>query len=190
MNTHEPAQVLSAFKMLLDAIEADIAFTNDAGAHAFAVDDHSAASDALEHTKALHNIRSKVLTLHHEWLALYPTLDPDQSEHAGLESGRLPPGQGTPRSAYILPTLRVLHHLGGTAKAGDLYSEVFRAMSPTLKDADNAPIPSDESTPRWRKTLSWARFDLVQKGFIKPDSPHGLWEITPKGIAYLQRHPT
>ena len=50
---------------------------------------------------------------------------------------------------------------------------------------DMAPMPSDETQVRWRNTAQWARLGLRGEGFLKADSPRGIWEVSEEGRRYL-----
>lgn len=59
-------------------------------------------------------------------------------------------------------------------------------MQNILNEHDYETLPSDPNLPRWRNTAQWARLTLVKKGYMKADSPTGLWEITEKGKEWLK----
>jgi len=63
-------------------------------------------------------------------------------------------------------------------------------MKPVLKDVDFAPLASNPENPRWRNAAQWARNSMVNEGFLKNDSPHGVWEISDKGRAMLKDQKT
>ncbi|MCC7571175.1 winged helix-turn-helix domain-containing protein, partial [Candidatus Micrarchaeota archaeon] len=49
------------------------------------------------------------------------------------------------------------------------------------------PLASNPDNPRWRNTAQWARNSMVnEEGFLKKDSPRGIWEISEKGRAFLK----
>ncbi len=56
-----------------------------------------------------------------------------------------------------------------------------------LNQHDLAPLPSDGVTPRWQNTAQWARNALREGGYLRSDSPHGIWEPFP--LAVLTRLP-
>ena len=39
---------------------------------------------------------------------------------------------------------------------------------------------------RWWKSVNWARFDLVQDGYLRHDSPRGVWALSKKGAALVE----
>ncbi len=54
-------------------------------------------------------------------------------------------------------------------------------------DVDFEPLASSPEQPRWRNAAQWARNALREKGLVRDDSPHGVWAISDKGRAWLDR---
>jgi hypothetical protein len=100
---------------------------------------------------------------------------------------RLPRGCRTSEKQFFAPILESLDEMGGSGAARDVLGRVYNKVEPILKEADHQPVPSDSNTPRWRKSAQFARNELVQKGFLNHESPHGTWEITDIGRQELQR---
>ena len=40
---------------------------------------------------------------------------------------------------------------------------------------------------RWENAVAWTRNKLKDEGFLSSDSPHGVWEISNEGKAYLDK---
>lgn len=182
--------VLSAFDMLLEGIEAEIEFVSRLGPKAFEARDYDKAKEALERSGLLTDFRNKVALLRKEWEALAAA---EQHEDEATRSkrrnlNRLRKGLGTPESAYYLPILRVLCDMGGSAKMHDVLAKVGEAMKPVLRDVDHQPLASDPDMPRWRNAAQWARYSMVKEGLLKADSPRGIWEITDAGRDYLRKY--
>lgn len=38
----------------------------------------------------------------------------------------------------------------------------------------------------WQITVSWARSRLVYEGYLRNDSPQGIWELSDEGWEYLR----
>lgn len=57
-------------------------------------------------------------------------------------------------------------------------------MEPVLRDVDFHPLASN-GEPRWQKSTNWARFNMVEDGLLKSDSPRGIWEISEEGRSRL-----
>jgi hypothetical protein len=75
--------------------------------------------------------------------------------------------------------------LGGRSELNAVLERVHALMQARLNEHDLAPLASDGLTPRWRNTAQWARNSLREEGLLRDDSPHGLWEISEKGRAWL-----
>jgi len=101
--------------------------------------------------------------------------------------GKLRRGVRTPELAYYLPILRVLAKMGGSGKVSEVLDRVGQAMKPVLKKEDHAPLASSPDNPRWRNAAQWARNSMIRDGFLKGDSPRGVWEISDKGRAELDK---
>lgn len=86
----------------------------------------------------------------------------------------------TPQHEYTLPLLESLIEMGGSGKAQDILNRVFNKMKHRLKGKDLEKLSSGSGL-RWIKTAQWERHRLIIKGYLKKDSPRGLWEITNAG---------
>jgi hypothetical protein len=102
------------------------------------------------------------------------------------ESGRLARGTRTPESAFVLPILRALLDLGGSAPMQQVLEKVGNAMKDQLQDVDFQSLKSDPTHPRWNNTAAWARNTMVVNGLLKNNSPRGVWETTAAGKEYLR----
>jgi len=92
----------------------------------------------------------------------------------------------TPLEDYYAPILETLLELGGSGKVEQILHRVFEKMKDKLTEDDLKDIPFGTSV-RWRKCAQWARFKLVEMGFISKNSPRGIWEITSEGKNYLDK---
>jgi hypothetical protein len=41
------------------------------------------------------------------------------------------------------------------------------------------------NNPRWRNAAQWARQSMIYDGYLKSDSPRGVWEVSDKGRKFL-----
>ena len=106
--------------------------------------------------------------------------------HANQKT-RLPKGVKVPNEAYELPILEAVYELGGSARMGEVLKLVEKKMQHLLGDVEYQTQPSGADL-RWRNTAQWARNTLVhQRGMLKKDSSHGVWELTDKGMAEVER---
>lgn len=90
-----------------------------------------------------------------------------------------------PRRHYGLPILRALVELGGTAATHKVLQQVFQLM-----EADKQLRAIDKSRRSdgqyyWDNRTQDMRRELINKGFMKDDSPRGIWEISNSGRMHL-----
>jgi len=187
------ATVFSAFDLLLDELDAEIESVHQRGARSFGQRDYAAIRAAAAQAEAIADFRERVAALRLEWQALAPALPPQPPAPRPKPGGAtvhkpLPPGLRTPKCDFFLPILRVLASLGGSGHKYDVLNEVGRIMHPLFRHVDRVPIHADGEGPRWRNTAGWARYEMVRRGLLRADSPTGIWEITPKGEAYLKQN--
>ena len=100
----------------------------------------------------------------------------------------------TPRSLherdYVCPILKALAKLGGMGRSRDVLDEVLREVSPRLADRDYRTVSNGD--PSWEHCARRARQAMIRggrkgipQGLMAENSPHGIWEITDMGRAYL-----
>jgi len=89
-------------------------------------------------------------------------------------------GMRTPQSAFRQPLLRVLTESGGSGKMSEVVDRVGDVMSMQLNEIDRQKLATGEI--RWRNAVQWERNEMVKEGFLKKDSPRGVWELTARGI--------
>lgn len=188
MIENNPTSVMAAFEMLLEEIEAEIDFVNRIGSKAFEARDYEKAKEALERAAQVTNFRDKADALRREWENLFR----EEVEEEGSEAhearrnyGRLRRGLRTREDAYFRPILEALQELGGSAQMNQVLERVQRKMQGILKDVDYEPLTSDPDMPRWKNAAQWARNSLVKSGYMRNNSPRGIWEISEAGIRYL-----
>jgi predicted CopG family antitoxin len=92
----------------------------------------------------------------------------------------------TPEKDYFLPILESLLELGGSAQVDKVLEQVGKKMNDTFTEADLELLPSGKEL-RWRNKAQWARLVMVKQGYLKSDSPRGIWEITDKGKEYFEK---
>ena len=88
---------------------------------------------------------------------------------------RKQPSGSTPQSAFREPIVDVLKELGGSGKAKDVIERVGQRMEGQLSRADHKHIKSGRVV--WANKVQWERNVLKNKGVLKSNSPHGLWEL-------------
>ena len=77
--------------------------------------------------------------------------------------------------------------MGGTATAKNVTERVGEMMGERLNAYDRMQLPITHLI-RWKDAISWLKSELAGKGYLKGNSPHGIWEITPEGLAYLEKN--
>lgn len=179
MAEQNPPNVLVAYEMLLEELEAEIDRTDRTGGKHLSAGDHARAQKALDRAQGLLALRTELLVLGDRIRALSTESPPRPARP------RLRKGLKTPQPAYRLPILRTLVEMGGSGSIGHVLDRVYEIMKARLNEHDLAAMPSDPATPRWRNTGQWARNALREEGLIGADSPRGIWEITEQGRQWL-----
>lgn len=94
-------------------------------------------------------------------------------------------GECTTQAMYKLPLLESLVELGGAGTVSEVLDRVYEKMVKNMKQADFEYVPS--GSLRWEKQVNWTRNGLKNMGFLRKNSPIGLWEITNRGRRYLEK---
>ncbi|MBN8733889.1 MAG: winged helix-turn-helix domain-containing protein [Acidobacteria bacterium] len=69
---------------------------------------------------------------------------------------------------------------GGSAKRETVLDWIERHHGHKFTPEDLKSVPST-GEPTWRNRASWARQHAVDSGFLRQNSPSGLWELTEAG---------
>lgn len=190
MIENNPTNVVAAFEMLLEEIEAEIDFVNSVGSKSFEKRDYERAKEALEQAARLSAFRDKTAGLKKEWESFTQIdMDEEDVEAAQIQRqnlGRLQRGMRTSEEAYYVPILQVLAEMGGSGMVAHVLDKVGVKMKSILKKWDYDPLSSSPDNPRWRNAAQWARNSMVNEGLLKNDSPRGIWEISEKGKQHLK----
>lgn len=188
MTENNPISVLAAFNILLEEVEADIDFVKSSGARAFEVGDYDKAKEELARAARITEFRGKVIALQKEYEKLFERKEGREDSEAPVKrknSVYLPRGLRTREEAYYRPILEALQALGGSAQVNQVLDGVIERMKDTLKEADYETLSSDPNMPRWKNSAQWARSSMVKKGWLRGDSPRGVWQISEAGIRFL-----
>ncbi len=84
-----------------------------------------------------------------------------------------------------LPILQALVNMGGSGRTGIVIDAVGVLLQGRLGPRD-LEAPGNNNEIRWRYYCRWARQTMVETGLLRDDSPHGTWEISEQGRAYLK----
>jgi len=93
---------------------------------------------------------------------------------------RAKPGEVLHRKAYWDPILRALSAMGGEGAVDNVLDRVYQELEKELTPLDRQMLPSGNQM-RWRNRAQWARFRMVEAGYLDGDSPRGIWRLTPAG---------
>lgn len=183
--------VEAAFDILLEIIEDTVVAVNQEGAAALESGEYDLTLEHVDRGKAIMEFHGKVTALRDEWVSNMNSVEmlvgnPGETNRLGRKDfGRLPRGMRNPEPSFRQPILEAIMELGGSAPIDDVLGLVEQNMSKELNDVDYQPLPSDPNCLRWRNTAQWARYNMVQEGLLKSDSPRGIWEITEEGRRWL-----
>jgi len=89
----------------------------------------------------------------------------------------------TSQGNYTLPILESLIEMGGSGKMSDVLEKVLQKMRDKLTTKDYEKLPTGIGV-RWKNKAQWERQRLKTEGYLKKDSPRGIWEITDEGRRY------
>ena len=185
--------VVSAFEMLLEEIEAEIDLINAVGTKAMEDRDYVRARAVIGRAENLAAFRNKVAGLREGWEELFeqprkqedPVIQAERQAIARTNRGRLRRGERTPEPFFRMPILKVLAGMpGGGGRSTEVLDRVEATVKNILKPVDFERLASSD-VMRWRNTAQWARQSLINDGYMRGDSPHGVWQISDAGRAYL-----
>ncbi|MGB9677662.1 MAG: winged helix-turn-helix domain-containing protein [Candidatus Ratteibacteria bacterium] len=88
---------------------------------------------------------------------------------------------------YKIPILESLIELGGRAEVYKVLDKVYEKVKNILTPRDKELLRSVQEL-RWRNKAKWCRKNMIFEGLLRNDSPHGIWEITKKGIDYYNNY--
>ena len=181
-------EVLVAFEILMEEIEAVTNSLNEAGAEAFRAGDYEKARRAIEEATRLAEFRERVKALQQEWSSVFARKARRKKvrAHRSIKK-KLARGLRTPEEAFRRPILEALIELGGQAPIGEVLERVGHKMNKIFNSFDREPLPSNPKCIRWRNTAQWCRNTLVREGLMKNDSPYGIWEISDAGREWLRQ---
>jgi hypothetical protein len=97
---------------------------------------------------------------------------------------RIPENDGheiLPQKEFRAPILIALYRMGGSGTKQEVTKAVLPQVKKRLKDADFVMVQTGES--RWENAVAWERSDLKKEGYLRSDSPRGVWELTQQGWA-------
>ncbi len=181
--------IIPAFDMLLEELDAIVTHFNQQGAQLMQTKDYAQAREVIAKAEAVLALQAKVKALQEEWvhIAVQPTpKTPKKTLVKRTMTKPLKQGLRTPNEAFHLPITQALVQLGGSGRVSEVLDLVEGMMKDQLNTYDYQTIPSDPYVIRWRNNAQWARLKLVQEGYLASNSPRGVWEITESGRAWVE----
>lgn len=96
-------------------------------------------------------------------------------------------GEITAEGVYRFLILKVLSDIGGKAERYRILNIIGKdPYKKFLSEKDLEEYKSGNAM-RWENHISFAREHLKKEGYLRKDSPRGLWEITDKGREQLAK---
>ncbi len=89
------------------------------------------------------------------------------------------PQRQTHDQLYQFFILAILIKLGGKAETKTVLDRIGKAWQDKLSGWEFEALKTGET--RWKNSAKWARKHLQLPGYLRQDSPHGIWEITYEG---------
>jgi restriction system protein len=178
-----------AFEFLRQKANQELKIVQEQGAAYLNQGNLPEARRALDRAEQIKAMMTALQELKERWkslvlpLVVVPSSEPAVRRRKSYD--RLAPGQKTPQVEFYIPVLQALVELGGSDKTGRVMDRVGEIMGDRLNVYDRAPLLVAHAI-RWRDTISWIRSDLEENGYLSANSPHGIWEITPAGRAFLE----
>jgi hypothetical protein len=102
-----------------------------------------------------------------------------QAEPSPGRGERAAPGSILPEAEYELPILLELLERGGSGHATEVTNAVGERLGSSLTELDRGKLKTGDI--RWRNRVQFTRLNLRKRGYLKADSPRGVWELTDKG---------
>lgn len=187
-------EVIPAFEMLLDELDAIILESNKQGSQLMDEKKYPEAHGVISKAEAVVAFQVKVKALRDEWVEMDvpltksrpPLLKKRKKNISRVTTTKLETGLRTNEVAFRIPILQALVTVGGSARRPRVFDELEKIMADQLNKYDWQPLPSNTKSTRWKNTAAWARQDLIDEGFLSNTSARGIWEITPAGRAALE----
>lgn len=180
------AKELSTFGELNESMNEKMNQARKDSKLAFKAGDFNATSSLLKDIQKMEHIKKQLSTIEKDYIKVINSITTTKiTEKPGKRSTQRR-GKRTKESDFIIPILKSINELGGSAKTKDILTKVNQKMRKKFNDYDIEHLPSIPSMPRWKQTAQMARMTMVKDGLLKKDSPRGVWEITKKGNRVLE----
>ena len=151
------------------------------GAQAFEAGEFETAQQAADKGKAIEKVLEGAKQLSQQWATFKsPAMDTHIPKATGWKSD-------SPDEEFIFPILQVLEDLGGKGKVEEILDRVELMHKEKLGPALVEQMEEGQSH-QWRETARASQKLMITKGLIYPNSPKGIWQITPQGRLSLFEH--
>ncbi len=97
---------------------------------------------------------------------------------AGLKHAKLP------QREFREPLLKVIYDFGGSAQMRDVLPVLKERIGSRLLPGDFEHVSTGDE--RWWNAACWERSELVKEGYLRDDSPRGIWALSEKGIQAVE----
>lgn len=162
------SDVDDALLLLQEAVEKEIASTDEAAADFARLGQRNQARKQLAKSEGLEKLKKQVDGFRRSYGKIGVS---GKQRTAGKRVG------GTRQEAFHEPILEVLRQMGGKGKAREVVARVGELMGARLDNEVDQELLSG-GDPRWINRCWWGRNDLRQAGKIRDDSPRGTWELS------------
>lgn len=177
--------VQTALDMVNEELVGLIDRARDEGARAFRAGNTATFDKIKEQCQAFEGFQERFNALYAEWRALARGRRKRRKTKRQAGGPRASRGELLLERAYVFPILQVLKDAGGSADARPVLAGVGRIVGNRLCAKDKEPLTTGQI--RWENRAHWVRKYLVRAGLLSPNSPRGVWEITPQGLAHLDK---
>lgn len=92
----------------------------------------------------------------------------------------------TPVREFRRPLMETLYDMGSGVPVLELRPAFRKRMAPRLLPDDLVPV-GPGGMARWWNNLCRARNALKKEGYLRDDSKQGMWELSEKGAALVER---
>jgi restriction system protein len=188
--TNIETDVEAALDLLSTQVREEIMRIRDEGADAMKQGDYDTAKSVIEFAGKLESFAGDVDKLVEQWNSIAARHDVEPETVRAIVGktffGKARKGTITTHKELRIPLLRALVMLGGSGKTKQVVDQVGKLMEGKLKPKDFELLKSGPETVRWRNKVMWARNSLVNElGYMRSDSPFGVWAISDKGRKWL-----
>jgi hypothetical protein len=135
--------------------------------------------EVAQHDQALGTLKS----LYDRVIEIVESIEPHVRERSHRKrAGRQSFDGCTPRSEYGPVIIEVLKSMGGRGSSRQVIANIYDRMSDRLTPEDHETYGSGDEEI-WRVNAKRARFDLLESGLLRADSPQQHWELTETAMA-------